>query len=707
MGGGNDDAMDWRSREKKPQPPLPPAKVSLNSSGAGSGANPWDKKENAPKTSKFGGGNGNGNGGSMDSNSTSKFGGGGGGSKFGGGGGGKFGGSSGGFGASVLQNIGNGGPRLSYKQPNSGRFGGLLNDRESSRSAELTKPERRSNRFGDMMQNGDSAPQSYPGLAKTKEVRQRDEKTVEELKREVKKLNEIARARTAAEEKAKEEAEAKKNPQKFKKGQKAQKNAKAKPNTKSQSKAQKGNQSQPAKAKGQNQSQHKSKGPSNANSKNNQPTKPASSGPSEKELAARNAEAEKRRMANEKKQKAADRKLLRKFNKEHIGQGKLMLIDSDTRRLIIAGLSQTPNILLRDVQNFEKIAKFIVKALLDPKNIKNKKQNTKITLQSVYAAILSAEPLQSDPPSLLALSLEILSTYEAEASSLAMVAAVDEFNIVEALRALPEVESKQSAQEFEEYGLQFVYPIHENITAQFTAHIASEPSMAEVLTFLKKTRKKCSGKRCFSNYKTLRMVLEYMARRFFFDVSEVKEQPQKPQKGDDVEALFETAKALVYEGDKSRPKKEFVQILEVLCYAEASSAQSEEEEEEDDEEEEVDSHRLLVLSGLMSVGSECNALMALLALLKALELSSFLKYSVIQKLVRAHSDSYTKGRLAALSKMSDWITELDSRMARIRMEKDNEEEDEEDGYDDGYVGNVLAPRKHKTAADYENLSFVE
>merc|ERR1712013_612440 len=54
--------------------------------------------------------------------------------------------------------------------------------------------------------------------------------------------------------------------------------------------------------------------------------------------------------------------------------------------------------------------------------------------------------------------------------------------------------------------------------------------------------------------------------------------------------------------------------------------------------------------------------------LKALELSSFLKYSVIQKLVRAHSDSYTKGRLAALSKMSDWITELDSRMARIRME---------------------------------------
>jgi len=178
---------------------------------------------------------------------------------------------------------------------------------------------------------------------------------------------------------------------------------------------------------------------------------------------------------------------------------------------------------------------------------------------------------------------------------------------------------------------------------------------------------------------------------------------------EDEEALTERAKALCYEGDKSNDKKVFVRILEALCYADSDGNGEEDEEEDEEEDDEVDSHRLLVLSGLISVsGERKDKNVGLVALLKALELSGFLQYSVIQCLVQSgQSDSYTVGRLGALSKMSDWITDLDSRMARIRAEKDEEEEDEEDDYDDGYVGNVLAARKHKTAADYEQLSFVE
>eukprot|EP00483_Globobulimina_turgida_P001665 UN01667 len=90
-----------------------------------------------------------------------------------------------------------------------------------------------------------------------------------------------------------------------------------------------------------------------------------------------------------------------------------------------------------------------------------------------------------------------------------------------------------------------------------------------------------------------------------------------------------------------------------------------------------------------------------------MELKGLISYKTIQKFVQCDDDKYTKMRLNALSKLTDWIVELDARQARIEMEKDNEDSDEDENVDNTYAGNLLAQRKHKTAADYEQISYID
>ena len=128
---------------------------------------------------------------------------------------------------------------------------------------------------------------------------------------------------------------------------------------------------------------------------------------------------------------------------------------------------------------------------------------------------------------------------------------------------------------------------------------------------------------------------------------------------------------------------------------------------QEDEDEEASSHSLLVISNLLSISSRLdNGNLGLVSLMKAVEDEGLIKYASIQSFVQMQDDGYTEQRLLALSKLSDWIADLDARMARIQMERDNDSSDD-DQHDDGYAGNLLAQRKHKTAADYETVSFLE
>ena len=392
------------------------------------------------------------------------------------------------------------------------------------------------------------------------------------------------------------------------------------------------------------------------------------------------------------KTQKVDKKLVKKFNKDCLGQNKSIPLNNDTMKMILFGLSQKENILLRDENNYEKIAKLLVGVLLN-------EQNKKIDLEALYDVIYSKSNLKESEPEFLALVLEILSLYEQDASCLAVVHAVDTMQILSKyLAKTPGIESGQTMQEFDEYGLQYVYPLRADILEELKKRISLNMSMEEALEYLVSMRSK---ERIYSNYQTLHLLLSYIMKRFYFE--ECAE--------NDEERNEEFAKELISSVDKSAEKKTLAKIVRLLCFKNDDKKDDDEEEEDeedddDDDDDEVDSHSMLILSSMISISGEMkNGNNGLVSLLKAMEDQGLIKYNAIQKFVQSAEDKYTQNRLSALSKMADWITDLDARMARIRMEKDLEASDEEE-MDDGYTKNIW-DRKHKTAADYDNPTFFE
>jgi len=256
------------------------------------------------------------------------------------------------------------------------------------------------------------------------------------------------------------------------------------------------------------------------------------------------------------------------------------------------------------------------------------------------------------------------------------------------LSEIPSLRTESTQTEFEEYELQYVYPLDDDGMRRFEEHIASKPSLSAMIEFV--TAQKAETK-IYSNYRTMAMMLEYSLRTFYFaECSELDE-----------EQCDDLAKQLIYSADRSGTRKPMSRLIAMLCYVDDA-------EDEEDDDEEVSSHSLLALSTMISTSSRLNnGFHGLVSFLKAIDDEGLIKYAAIQSFVQCETDKYTEQRLLALSKMSDWIADLDARMARIRMERDNESSDEDPDHDDGYAGNLLAERKHKTAADYEAVTFMD
>eukprot|EP01083_Nonionella_stella_P281991 959745_1 len=175
----------------------------------------------------------------------------------------------------------------------------------------------------------------------------------------------------------------------------------------------------------------------------------------------------------------------------------------------------------------------------------------------------------------------------------------------------------------------------------------------------------------------------------------------------------EIAKVLCMSDDINN-KTEFRQLIELLhCKTDEKDDNdedddNEEDDDNDDDDDDIDSHSLLIISNIISISSQLkNNNNGLVSILKIMELNGLISYKIIRKYVQCDDDKYTFMRRDGLSKLTDWIAELDARQARIEMEKDNEDDFDDDDVDNEYAGNLLQQRKHKTASDYETISFVQ
>jgi len=119
---------------------------------------------------------------------------------------------------------------------------------------------------------------------------------------------------------------------------------------------------------------------------------------------------------------------------------------------------------------------------------------------------------------------------------------------------------------------------------------------------------------------------------------------------------------------------------------------------------------MVLLSNVLSISSHFS-FKGLVSLVNALEAEGLLKHKAIESFVQIQHDDFTEKRLTALSKMTDWIADLDARMARIQMEKHSQmdfSDDEETIDGNEYNRNIFNKPKHKTAADYDNItSFMD
>ena len=396
-----------------------------------------------------------------------------------------------------------------------------------------------------------------------------------------------------------------------------------------------------------------------------------------------------------KKKAVIDAKMVKKFNKDCLRENKAIEINATTEKFIMCGLSQKDNVLRRYEDNYEKIANMLCLVLLDKKNLRSKKP---ITLQKVYDIIFNQTNLRKETESeFIALCLEIMSVIENMRSPLYLCSDLMAGDILsQYLCQMPQIESEEVMTEFDEYGLQYAYPLRDEIIKEIEAKIAGNISLEELCNYLSELKE---NSKIYGNYKSIRMIIAYMFNSFYFDKCNTDEQKDEEAEKENEQL----AKSLILSKGKGNEKTAFTKIIELLHH------KDEEAEDEDDDEDEVVSHSMLIISNIISVSAEReNSNCGLQMILKTMESARLISYNAIQKFVQCDNDKYTVNRLNALSKLTDWIANLDARQARIMMERDNEEdEEEEDEMDDGYAGNLLAPRMHKSAADYETVSYVD
>jgi len=718
---GNNEAesnTNWRDAKKK-EPP----KISLNTggprSGGGLNSNPWRKDSSdagigrsafgqktapSPPPQQFGGGRD-----SFGNRSNGSFGGGdrggggfgggggrfGGGGSFGGGGGGSFGGGGGrfgggsdhsassapskfnkggGFGGDVLSKLGNGGTRLSY-----GRFGALIDDKpnETADTGAFQAPSKnKSSRFAAPLDTKEN--QAFPSLASngaaTQAKKPPRDLTVEQLKQELRK-DRLERQQKQQQQQQQQEKKAQKDGNKGKS---------KKSGTSTQSQTSKGKSDKNLKngAKDSKKSQQQQKQPSTQQQKQQQ---------------------QKREQELQQQQQKLEKKLTKQFNKEHLGNAKPIEVNEETLRLIEVGLNQVhqkENILQRDEENFEKIAVLLYNVMFSKKNLNRKKQEDVIDLDTMYDIIYNKTRLKEDKGKFLALVLEMLSQIETKRSCLKVVPLLQRADILNKyLIHTPEIESKQTETEFEEYRLNYAYPLSQDIYDELNTLISNQASCEQIVEFLRTAKSK---RMIYSNYKTMYIILEYVLKAMYFSKCDENEEEKNEQLAKELLTPKKNAKTLL------------AQIIYLLhCKNEEEDKEEEEEEHDGDEEdaeeeevEDVDSHSLLILATIISISSELNNNhCGLLSLLSVMESCNVIKFETVKKFwLESMNDEYTSDRAMAQSKLTDWYVALDERQARLAMERANADE-EDDDYDNEYAGNLMNKPKHKTAADYQQFSL--
>jgi len=522
------------------------------------------------------------------------------------------------------------------------RFGSLRDNESTATSSSFQKPvATKSSRFGSLNTSPSmkKEQEAFPGLKSTKNqsAPKRQEKTVEELNKELKEL----RLKDQREAKA-----AGKEPPALGGGSQRRRRRKKKEKEK-ELKAQ---------------------------------------GPTEEELAQREAE---RIKAQEEAKRKERQRLLRKFKKA-LKEKKALEVGPDTMKMLEIGLSVKGNILKQSEENYEKIARMVAGVLMNKSNVKGEG----ITLADVYRVIFEQKVLRSAETEFVALVLEILSQIEEQQSPLAVVSAVEgsEPDVLrEYLSEIPSVRTEKIQNEFVEYGLQFVFPLDDDAVLRVQQHLDSKPSVEAMLEFVSAQSAKT---KIHSNYRTMGLMLSYSLNAFYF--AECTDR--------DTDQCYDLAKELIYAPDRSGDRKPMTRLIRMLCYAEdeGKGDDEEEEEEEEDDDDEVSSHSLLALSMILTASSRRqNEHHGLVPLLRAIDDEGLIPYAAVEAFVQIQEDRFTEERLAALSKMTDWIAELDHRAMKLRELAAQEAVSEDEDYDDGYVGNVFKPRVHKTAADYE------
>jgi len=273
-----------------------------------------------------------------------------------------------------------------------------------------------------------------------------------------------------------------------------------------------------------------------------------------------------KKMEKEKKEKQqkVDKKLVKKFNRECLGNNKPIEINNDTERLILFGLSQKENILKRDEENYEKIAQLLCGVIVDEKNIKNKNKNKVIGLDKIYDIIYNKTNLRESTQEFVALVLEILSLIEIKKSCLSVVDSIDSKDMMRKyLAKTPDVGTKGIMKEFDEYGLQYVYPLNDEIIKDIQNQIDQKVSLDQLLQSLLNMKDK---QIIYSNYKTLNIILPYILKTFYFN---------KCTQNDE-EKNEEIAKSLII-SQKTAEKTVFAQIINLLCYKDDSKNDDDEE----------------------------------------------------------------------------------------------------------------------------------
>merc|ERR1712187_539307 len=104
------------------------------------------------------------------------------------------------------------------------------------------------------------------------------------------------------------------------------------------------------------------------------------------------------------------------------------------------------------------------------------------------------------------------------------------------LAKTPDVGTKGIMKEFDEYGLQYVYPLNDEIIKDIQNQIDQKVSLDQLLQSLLNMKDK---QIIYSNYKTLNIILPYILKTFYFnkctqndEKKMEKEKKEKQQKVD-------------------------------------------------------------------------------------------------------------------------------------------------------------------------------